>query len=248
MLLAVAFGLSIVIAVGGVEVSRQPSIELAYTLKLFFRAVASFVSGCAFAMLFNNSPRTALAAGLLAPICAKEYRGAADSIFVSATPSSAGGVSGRRVLASCSNCAMRETLIPGGPSSRIAVNHSLPQRTLTVMLSSETIADTASKHNFGAIASIHLRVRTAVLPACSIKMPKRNRTSSVSIGATELVLSKVEVTRSQYQFAKCFCRDGGHRLRFNQGLRTHRNGVANIVHRTRSYPANRPILERSLDN
>jgi uncharacterized membrane protein YjjP (DUF1212 family) len=66
MLLAVAFGLSIVIAVGGVEVSRQPSIELAYTLKLFFRAVASFVSGCAFAMLFNNSPRTALAAGLLA--------------------------------------------------------------------------------------------------------------------------------------------------------------------------------------
>jgi len=66
MLLAVAFGLSIVIAVGGVEVSRQPSIELAYTLKLFFRAVASFVSGCAFAMLFNNSPRTAFAAGLLA--------------------------------------------------------------------------------------------------------------------------------------------------------------------------------------
>jgi uncharacterized membrane protein YjjP (DUF1212 family) len=66
MLLAVAFGLSIVIAVGGVEVSRQPSVELDYTLRLFFRAVASFGSGCAFAMLFNNSPRTALAAGLLA--------------------------------------------------------------------------------------------------------------------------------------------------------------------------------------
>lgn len=66
MLLAVAFGLSIVIAVGGVEVSRQPPIELAYELKLLFRGVASFVSGCAFAMLFNSSPRTVLAAGLLA--------------------------------------------------------------------------------------------------------------------------------------------------------------------------------------
>lgn len=66
MLLAVAFGLSVVVAVGGVEVSRPPPIELAYPLKLFFRGVASFVSGCAFAMLFNNSPRTVLAAGLLA--------------------------------------------------------------------------------------------------------------------------------------------------------------------------------------
>ena len=66
MLLAVAFGLSIVIAVGDVEVSRQPPIELAHALQLSFRGVASFVSGCAFAMLFNNSPRTVLAAGLLA--------------------------------------------------------------------------------------------------------------------------------------------------------------------------------------
>ncbi len=65
MLLAVAFGLSIVVAVGGVEVSRQPPIELAHALKLLLRGVASFVSGCAFAMLFNNSPRTVLAAGLL---------------------------------------------------------------------------------------------------------------------------------------------------------------------------------------
>jgi uncharacterized membrane protein YjjB (DUF3815 family) len=66
MLLAVAFGLSIVVAIGGVEVSRQSSPELAYELKLLFRCVASFVSGWAFAMVFNSSPRTALAAGLLA--------------------------------------------------------------------------------------------------------------------------------------------------------------------------------------
>jgi uncharacterized membrane protein YjjB (DUF3815 family) len=66
MLLAVAFGLSIVVAVSGVEVSRQPPVELAYALKLLFRCVASFVSGCAFAMVFNSSPRTVLAAGLVA--------------------------------------------------------------------------------------------------------------------------------------------------------------------------------------
>jgi uncharacterized membrane protein YjjP (DUF1212 family) len=66
MLLAVAFGLSIVIEIGEIEVSRQPPIELAYALKLLFRAAASFLAGGAFAMLFNNSPRTVLAAGLLA--------------------------------------------------------------------------------------------------------------------------------------------------------------------------------------
>lgn len=66
MLLAVAFGLSIVIALGGVEMSRQPPVELPYALMLLLRGVASFVAGCAFAMLFNSSPRTALAAGVLA--------------------------------------------------------------------------------------------------------------------------------------------------------------------------------------
>src|SRR4051794_24205266 len=66
LLLAVAFGLSVVVAIGNVEVSRQPPVELAYELKLLFRAVGSFVAGAAFAMLFNNSHRTVLAAGLLA--------------------------------------------------------------------------------------------------------------------------------------------------------------------------------------
>ena len=66
ILLAVAFGLSIVIAVAGIDLSRQPPLELSYPLKLLLRAVASFVAGSAFAMLFNSSPRTVLAAGLLA--------------------------------------------------------------------------------------------------------------------------------------------------------------------------------------
>lgn len=66
ILLAVAFGLSIVIAVAGVDLSRQSPPELTYPLQLSLRAVASFVAGGAFAMLFNNSPRTVLAVGLLA--------------------------------------------------------------------------------------------------------------------------------------------------------------------------------------
>jgi uncharacterized membrane protein YjjP (DUF1212 family) len=66
LLLAVALGLSIVIAVAGVDLSRQPPLELAYPLKLLLRGVASFVAGCAFAMLFNSSARTVFAVGLLA--------------------------------------------------------------------------------------------------------------------------------------------------------------------------------------
>lgn len=66
ILLAVALGLSLVIAFAGIDLSRQPPLELAYPLKLVLRAVASFVAACAFAMLFNSSPRTVLAVGFLA--------------------------------------------------------------------------------------------------------------------------------------------------------------------------------------
>jgi uncharacterized membrane protein YjjP (DUF1212 family) len=66
ILLAVAFGLSIVVGLGGVDVTRQPPVELVYGLKLLFRGIASFIAACAFAILFNSSPRTALVAGLLA--------------------------------------------------------------------------------------------------------------------------------------------------------------------------------------
>jgi uncharacterized membrane protein YjjP (DUF1212 family) len=66
ILLAVALGLSIVIEIAGIDPSRQPPASLAYGLTLLLRAIASFVAGCAFALLFNSSVRTALAAGLLA--------------------------------------------------------------------------------------------------------------------------------------------------------------------------------------
>jgi uncharacterized membrane protein YjjB (DUF3815 family) len=73
ILLAVALGLSIVIEIAEIDLSRQPSPALPYSLTLLLRAVASFVAGGAFAILFNSSERTALAAGLLA-LCANSLR------------------------------------------------------------------------------------------------------------------------------------------------------------------------------
>src|SRR5262249_8474989 len=66
LLLSVALGLSLVIAIAGVDLSRQPPLELAYPLKLVLRAVASFLAASAFAMVFNSPVRAVLAAGLLA--------------------------------------------------------------------------------------------------------------------------------------------------------------------------------------
>jgi uncharacterized membrane protein YjjP (DUF1212 family) len=66
MLLTLAFGVSLVIAVAGIDISRQPPPELTYPLKLLLRALASFLAASALAMLFNNSLRAVLEAGLLA--------------------------------------------------------------------------------------------------------------------------------------------------------------------------------------
>jgi uncharacterized membrane protein YjjB (DUF3815 family) len=68
VLLVVAFGFSIVIALTSVDLSPQPPLELNYSLKLLLRAVASFAGGCAFAMLYNSSVRTVLAVGLIAVV------------------------------------------------------------------------------------------------------------------------------------------------------------------------------------
>jgi uncharacterized membrane protein YjjP (DUF1212 family) len=73
ILLVVAFGLSIVIALAGVDLSPQPALQLPYALMLLLRAIASFAAGSAFAMLFNNSARVVLAVDLLAAV-ANELR------------------------------------------------------------------------------------------------------------------------------------------------------------------------------
>jgi uncharacterized membrane protein YjjP (DUF1212 family) len=66
LLLAAAIGLSAVAAVAGVTV--VPAATMAYTvdgLTLILRALASFVGGCGFAVLYNSSTRTVLAVGVL---------------------------------------------------------------------------------------------------------------------------------------------------------------------------------------
>lgn len=45
---------------------RSAPAELAYPLRLSLRAVASFVAGCGFAMLFNSTPLSLVVAGIVA--------------------------------------------------------------------------------------------------------------------------------------------------------------------------------------
>jgi uncharacterized membrane protein YjjP (DUF1212 family) len=66
LLLAVTLGLSIVIVIAEVDLLRQPPLEFPYPLTQLLRAIASFVAGAGFAMLFNSSARTIFAVGLLA--------------------------------------------------------------------------------------------------------------------------------------------------------------------------------------
>jgi uncharacterized membrane protein YjjP (DUF1212 family) len=73
LFLAATFGFSIVIGITGTSIAHQPGIELAYPLKILLRAVASFVGGCAFAMVFNCPIRSVLSVGVLAAL-ANELR------------------------------------------------------------------------------------------------------------------------------------------------------------------------------
>jgi uncharacterized membrane protein YjjP (DUF1212 family) len=73
LFLAATFGFSIVIGVMGTKIAHQPGIELAYPLTLLLRAVASFIGGCAFAMVFNCPGRSVLSVGILAAL-ANELR------------------------------------------------------------------------------------------------------------------------------------------------------------------------------
>lgn len=66
ILAAVALGLSIVIALAGVDLTRQPPLALAYPLTVPLRAVASFVASVGFALLFNCTAPVVLACGLFA--------------------------------------------------------------------------------------------------------------------------------------------------------------------------------------
>jgi len=73
LFLSATFGFSIVIGITGTNIAHQPGIELAYPLELLLRAVASFVGGSAFAMVFNCPGRSVLSVGILA-LLANELR------------------------------------------------------------------------------------------------------------------------------------------------------------------------------
>jgi uncharacterized membrane protein YjjP (DUF1212 family) len=73
LFLAATFGLSVIVGIVKVDLSLHSPLELAYPVKLLLRAVASFVGGFGFAVLFNNSIRTAFAVGILA-LAANELR------------------------------------------------------------------------------------------------------------------------------------------------------------------------------
>jgi uncharacterized membrane protein YjjP (DUF1212 family) len=67
VLLAAAFGLSLVAAAAGLTVaSPPPPQQLGELPTLGLRALASFAGGCGFAVLYNSTPRTILAVGCLA--------------------------------------------------------------------------------------------------------------------------------------------------------------------------------------
>lgn len=68
LLLAAAFGLCIVAAAAGLTTAPPPPPQAGELVTLLLRAVASFAGGCGFAILYNSSPRTVLAVGILALI------------------------------------------------------------------------------------------------------------------------------------------------------------------------------------
>src|SRR4029077_10013761 len=66
VLMAAAFGLSLVAAIAGLTTAPPPPLETSEALTLLLRGVASFAGGCGFAILYNSSWRTVLAVGCLA--------------------------------------------------------------------------------------------------------------------------------------------------------------------------------------
>jgi len=65
IVLAAAFGFSLVVGLAGFDVASQPPLEMSASLKLLLRAVASFIGGWGFAVLFNSPARAALVVGVL---------------------------------------------------------------------------------------------------------------------------------------------------------------------------------------
>jgi uncharacterized membrane protein YjjP (DUF1212 family) len=110
LLLAAAFGLSIVAAAAGLSAASPPAVELGTPLTLLLRAIASFAGGCGFAILYNSSLRTVLAVGGLA-LVGNELRLALNDAGMTLAPATFLGALAVGLLASLGDRHLHEPRI-----------------------------------------------------------------------------------------------------------------------------------------
>ena len=110
ILLAAAFGLSLVAAVAGltsVPASTPHGVEL---VPVLWRAVASFAGGCGFAILYNSSARTVLAVGLLS-LLGNDLRLVLHDLGMALPPATFFGAFAVGLLASLARATVRDPRI-----------------------------------------------------------------------------------------------------------------------------------------
>jgi len=110
ILLAAAFGLSLVAAVAGltnVPTSTPHGVEL---VPVLWRAVASFAGGCGFAILYNSSARTVLAVGLLS-LLGNDLRLVLHDLGMALPPATFFGAFAVGLLASLARATVRDPRI-----------------------------------------------------------------------------------------------------------------------------------------
>jgi uncharacterized membrane protein YjjP (DUF1212 family)/uncharacterized membrane protein YjjB (DUF3815 family) len=98
VLMAAAFGLSLVAAAAGLTAAYPPPPEIGEPLTLLLRAIASFVAGCGFAILYNSSC-TVLTIGCLALI-GNELRLGVHDLGLNLPPATVLGATAVGLLAS----------------------------------------------------------------------------------------------------------------------------------------------------
>jgi len=110
ILLAAAFGLSLVAAVAGltnVPAGTPHGVEL---VPVLWRAVASFAGGCGFAILYNSSARTVLAVGLLS-LLGNDLRLVLHDLGMALPPATFFGAFAVGLLASLARATLRDPRI-----------------------------------------------------------------------------------------------------------------------------------------
>jgi len=111
ILLAAAFGLSLVAAVAGLAsvpaASAPHGVEL---VPVLWRAVASFAGGCGFAILYNSSARTVLAVGLLS-LLGNDLRLVLHDLGMALPPATFFGAFAVGLLASLARATLRDPRI-----------------------------------------------------------------------------------------------------------------------------------------